>query len=128
MSPELLPLADVYVHASLLENCPMVLLEAARAKLPVAAVPAGGVPELLAASGGTAIDLNDPASLEPLLASPDARATSRAVARTAFERHFTRQAMIDAYVQTLELVPPTPEAGRPVTTATPILPSATTPV
>ncbi|HEY8748825.1 MAG TPA: glycosyltransferase family 4 protein [Tepidisphaeraceae bacterium] len=105
--PDLLPLADLYVHASLLENCPMVLLEAARAKLPVAAVPAGGVPELLAALGGTAIDLDNLASLEPLLASSEARAQAGAVARTAFERHFTRQAMIDAYVQTLELVPGT---------------------
>jgi len=85
----------------------MVLLEAARAKLPVAAVPAGGVPELLAALGGTAIDLDNLASLEPLLASSEARAQAGAVARTAFERHFTRQAMIDAYVQTLELVPGT---------------------
>jgi glycosyltransferase involved in cell wall biosynthesis len=100
---DLLPLADLYVHASLLENCPMVILEAARAGLPIAAVPAGGVPELLKALGGTALNLDDESSLDPLLASAPARAAAGAVAREAFERHFTRDAMIEAYMRTLEL-------------------------
>ena len=43
--PALLGAADIYVHYSSLENCPVVLLEAGRAALPVAAIPAGGVPE-----------------------------------------------------------------------------------
>jgi len=101
--PDLLPLADLYVHASLLENCPIVLLEAARAGLPVAAVPAGGVPELLAALDGTAINLDDPACLDRLLTNPAVRKSSGQIARSAFERHFTREAMIEAYVRTLRL-------------------------
>ena len=101
--PDLLPLADLYVHASLLENCPIVLLEAARAGLPVAAVPAGGVPELLAVLEGTPIELTDPTCLDALLTNSATRKTSGQVARAAFERHFTREAMIEAYVRTLDL-------------------------
>ena len=37
------------MHYATLENCPLVLIEAARAGVPVAAIPAGGVPELQAA-------------------------------------------------------------------------------
>jgi glycosyltransferase involved in cell wall biosynthesis len=101
--PDILPLADVYVHASLLENCPMVLLEAARAGLPVAAVPAGGVPELLEKLHGTPIDLENETSLDSLLANSTNRSQSGRLARDAFDRHFTREAMIDAYVRALEL-------------------------
>jgi len=101
----LLPLADLYVHASLLENCPIVLLEAARAGLPVAAVPAGGVPELLDALGGAALNLDDPASLRSLLADPAARAQAGRAARDAFERHFTCEAMVAEYVRTLRPAP-----------------------
>jgi glycosyltransferase involved in cell wall biosynthesis len=101
--PDLLPLADLYVHASLLENCPIVLLEAARAGLPVAAVPAGGVPELLAALEGSELSLEDPGCLDELLTNPAARKSSGQVARTAFDRDFTREAMINAYVRTLGL-------------------------
>ncbi|HSZ54073.1 MAG TPA: glycosyltransferase family 4 protein [Tepidisphaeraceae bacterium] len=100
--PELLPLADIYAHASLLENCPIVLLEAARAGLAMAAVPAGGVPELLEALGGTPLDLNRPASLTPLLTSANRRAEAGAFARSAFERCFTQQAMVARYRQVLE--------------------------
>jgi len=101
--PDILPLADVYVHASLLENCPMVLLEAARAGLPVAAVPAGGVPELLEQLHGTPIDLEDETSLDSLLSNAANRSQSGRLAREAFDRHFTREVMIDAYVRVLEL-------------------------
>jgi glycosyltransferase involved in cell wall biosynthesis len=100
--PELLPLADIYVHASLLENCPIVLLEAARAGLPVAAVPAGGVPELLDVLGGTALDLENPASLTALLESAERRAEAGSVAHASFERNFTLEAMVAQYLRTLE--------------------------
>jgi glycosyltransferase involved in cell wall biosynthesis len=101
--PALLPLADVYAHASLLENCPIVLLEAARAGLPIAAVPAGGVPELLEALGGTPLDSQQPASIAPLLASPERRADAGRTAKAAFERRFTTEAMVAEYVRILEL-------------------------
>jgi glycosyltransferase involved in cell wall biosynthesis len=98
----ILPVSDIYVHASLLENCPIVMLEAARAGLPVAAIPAGGVPELLEALGGAALDPQDQASLKPLLSSPVARAQAGRAARAAFERHFTAEAMVANYVNVLQ--------------------------
>lgn len=100
--PALLPLADVYVHASLLENCPIVLLEAARAGLALAAVPAGGVAELLEVLAGTPLDLQRPDSLAPLLASAERRAAAGSAARSAFQRSFTQEAMVARYMQVLE--------------------------
>ena len=106
----LLPLADIYVHASLLENCPIVLLEAARACLPIAAAPAGGVPELLEKLGGTALDSADARSIEDLLSSVEARRKAGAIARQRFEQHFTRDVMIAQYARAL-LVDPIPQGG-----------------
>src|SRR5207302_297008 len=60
--PALLNLADVYVHYARLESCPMVLLEAARAARPWAAIPAGGIGELQSRLGGVALDEDDPAA------------------------------------------------------------------
>ena len=99
----LLPLADMYVHASLLENCPIVLLEAARASLPIAAAPAGGVPELLEKLSGTALDLTDARSLDSLLASADARREAGREARRLFEEYFTREVMIARYAEALQV-------------------------
>ena len=50
--PDVLPLADVYVHSALAENCPVAVIEAARAGLPWAAVPAAGIVELQRELGG----------------------------------------------------------------------------
>jgi glycosyltransferase involved in cell wall biosynthesis len=111
--PELLPLADIYVHASLLENCPIVLLEAARAGLPIAAVPAGGVPELLEVLRGTTLDPMQPASLAPLLTSAAARAEAGRVARLAFEQHFTEEAMVDGYARILQSTAPSGGSAVP---------------
>ena len=105
--PDLLALSDLYVHASLLENCPMALLEAARAGLPVAAAPAGGVPELLEALNGVAIDVDDPAAslatLRPLLRNRPDRARAGQSARILFEQRFTREAMTCQYLRALGL-------------------------
>lgn len=105
--PDLLALSDLYIHAAMLENCPMSLLEAARAGLPVAAAPGGGVPELLAAIGGLVIDLKSPAAalaaLRPLLADGSARARAGQVARQAFECQFTGEVMVRDYVRALGL-------------------------
>ncbi len=104
--PALLAAADVYVHYSLLENCPLVLIEAARAGLPVAAVPAGGVPELQNALD-CKFDL-DPADvtgsaarLSPLLTSENFRHECGARAKAAFERTFTQESMTQAYLNAL---------------------------
>ena len=122
--PTLLSLADVYVHYSKLENCPVILLEAARAGLPIAAIPAGGVGEI-GEKLGTLIRLNEGdvstslEALRPLLmdsANPHpkplpeyrergkcARATIGKQAREGFEAHFTRDAMIAQYIEALDL-------------------------
>jgi glycosyltransferase involved in cell wall biosynthesis len=105
--PDILALSDLYIHAAMLENCPMSLLEAARAALPVAAAPGGGVPELLAAIGGSAIDLESPAAalatLRPLLSNASARARAGQVARQAFECQFTGEVMVRDYICALGL-------------------------
>jgi glycosyltransferase involved in cell wall biosynthesis len=106
----LLPLADVYVHASLLENCPIVLLEAARASLPIAAAPAGGVPELLDKLGGTALNLTDARSLDKLLSSAEARHQAGAKVREQFEQYFTRELMIGRYAEALQVTISNPGA------------------
>lgn len=45
----LLPLADIYVHYAKVENLPLSVLEAARAGLPLACTPAGGVRKMMVA-------------------------------------------------------------------------------
>lgn len=104
---DLLGIADLYVHYAAMENCPMVLIEAARAGLPVAAAASGGVPELLAELGGTPLDSADPtrslAALRPLLTDSHRRAQAAARARERFQRRFTREAMVGQYLRVLGL-------------------------
>ena len=104
--PSLLLLADLYVHYANLENCPLVLIEAARAMLPIAAVPTGGVPELL-----DALDCKfeiDPADvrgtlerLRPLLEGAALRKQVGTRAQEAYRRTFTADAMTRAYLDAL---------------------------
>lgn len=107
--PALLPLADIYVHYASLENCPTVLLEAARAALPIAALPTGGVPELLAELGGVALDPKEAArsmvAIRPLLEQVHVRLELGRQARSSFARLFTDQAMVAQYLRVLELEP-----------------------
>ena len=104
----LLPLADLYVHYASLENCPLVLLEAARAGLAVAAVPTGGVPELQAAldckfdiiPADTRESLN---RLRPLLEDANFRRAAGKRAAEAFRKTFSRDAMTQAYLRALTM-------------------------
>jgi len=100
-----LPACDIYVHGALLENCPMVILEAARARLPIVASPTGGVSELLTVLNGVPLQLDDPdasmAALKPLLTDAEMRAARGGAARAAFERRFTRDAMLAEYLRIL---------------------------
>jgi glycosyltransferase involved in cell wall biosynthesis len=104
--PALLPLADVYIHFAALENCPLALIEAARAGLPFAAVPAGGVPELQSALE-CKIELQPHdhrqslANLRPLLESAANRKSTGQRAREQFVATFTRPAMAQAYLKAL---------------------------
>lgn len=107
--PALLPLADVYMHYATIENCPMVLLEAARAALPIAALPAGGVAELLAELAGVPLDPGDVAqslgAIRPLLEQVHVRQELGRRARSSFARLFTDQAMVAQYLRALDLKP-----------------------
>jgi glycosyltransferase involved in cell wall biosynthesis len=104
--PALLPLADLYIHYAALENCPLALIEAARAGLAFAAVPAGGVPELQRALDCTCElqphDLRASMdNIRPLLDKPTLRQAAGARAREKFKSTFTREAMTKAYLEAL---------------------------
>lgn len=105
--PALLPLADLYVHYAALENCPLALIEAARAGLAFAAVPAGGVPELQRALDCRyELQPHDLRSsmdnIRPLLDDPALRKSAGGRARDRFAAAFTRDAMTAAYLAAME--------------------------
>lgn len=90
----------------------MVLLEAARAGLPIAAVAAGGVPELLAELGGVPLPADTAGSLavlRPLLADNGLRARLGRSARETFHRRFTVDAMAAEYRRVLGFASPARE-------------------
>jgi len=104
--PALLKISDLYLHYAKLENCPVVLLEAARAGVPFAAIPAGGIGELQRALG-LQIELDEHdrekslRALESLLNDADLRRESGARIRAAFKEKFTTVAMAQSYVREL---------------------------
>jgi glycosyltransferase involved in cell wall biosynthesis len=107
--PAILPLADLYVHYASLENCPLALIESARAGVPFAAVPAGGVPELQTALGCridlTPHDLRQSLdNLRPLLENGERRRQQGQIARERFVATFTHQAMTCAYLEALSTI------------------------
>lgn len=109
--PALLGAADIYIHYATAENCPVVLVEAARAALPVAAMPAGGVPELQREIGGIDLSLAGDldvslAALRPVLKDPAIRKDYGDRARQAYERRFALDAMVAAYLQAIEAAEP----------------------
>ena len=104
-----MPLADLYVHYATLENCPLALIEAARAGVPFAAVPNGGVPELQAAMG-CRVDITphdvrqSMENLRPLLSDPLRRHELRRDVRQKFTTTFTHSAMTQAYINALSTI------------------------
>ena len=107
--PSILSTADLYVHYAKAENCPIALLEAARAGLPIAAVPAGGAREILEKLGGIAIlpEALDQslADIAPLLHDADLRKQGGCATHQAFTDHFTLDAMVNGYCRVLGLEP-----------------------
>jgi glycosyltransferase involved in cell wall biosynthesis len=104
--PSLLGLADLYVHYAKVESLGIALLEAARAGLPVAAVPAGGVSEVLDGLGSTLIlTAHDVATSATVLCSvardPDRLRQMGQRARQGFETSFTQEAMANSYLAIL---------------------------
>jgi len=94
---------DVLVHASLeFDPFPTVLIEAARAGIPVVASARGGAGEIVIhADTGFLFRPDDPATglahLRRLLADASLRAAMGAAARKRFVRHFTVQRMVEDY-------------------------------
>lgn len=105
--PSILPNADLYVHYAKAENCPIALLEAARAGLPVAAVPAGGAGEILEKLGGLPIlsDALDQSidKIAAVLQNANLRKQLGAAAKQSFVRHFTLEVMVSEYRRVLGL-------------------------
>ncbi|MBV8780281.1 MAG: glycosyltransferase family 4 protein [Phycisphaerae bacterium] len=104
--PAILAASDLYIHYAKLENCPVALIEAARAGLPVATVPAGGAAEVLQAlRAGVLLDPDDlelsAAKLSVLVANSSVRRSVGAASAEGFRERFTRQAMVSAYLDTL---------------------------
>jgi glycosyltransferase involved in cell wall biosynthesis len=104
--PALLEIADLYLHYATLENCPIVLLEAARAGLPFAAIAAGGIAELQARlECELVLDGSDVrkslAALDPVLNRADVREELSRRVRSNFQKYFTLQAMTAAYLDVL---------------------------
>lgn len=108
--PAVLAASDVYVHYATIESFGLVLLEAARAALPVAAVPVGGAAEVLAQLAGTPLPAGDgegfARALRPLVEDSALRAEHGRRAHRRFERSFTRSRMIDGYLRALGLASP----------------------
>jgi glycosyltransferase involved in cell wall biosynthesis len=104
--PALLALSDLYIHYAKLENCPVALLEAARAGVASATLPAGGAAEILAALGAGVLlntDLEKCAqSLLPLLNDAAARQEMGRRAREGFLERFTQDAMVRQYLGQLQ--------------------------
>jgi glycosyltransferase involved in cell wall biosynthesis len=104
----LLPLADLYVHYAKKENCPVALIEAARAGLPIAAIPTGGTGELLEQLGPTIrlheSDVNASMKLlRPILSDAAVRRAAGSNTQQRFQQRFSREAMVAAYVEALAL-------------------------
>jgi glycosyltransferase involved in cell wall biosynthesis len=95
--PALLALADIYVHGALAENCPVAVIEAARAGLPWAAVPAAGIVELQQHLGGC-VPLDE---LPSLVADAERRSELGRAAAANFRAGFTRTAMVRRYMDVL---------------------------
>jgi len=104
--PALLDIADLYIHYATAESFGTVLVEAARAGIPSADVPVGGILEVQRRlQGSIPLDASHRrASLEvlkPLLDDPAMRADVGRRAQINFRRYFTQEAMVDAYLRTL---------------------------
>jgi glycosyltransferase involved in cell wall biosynthesis len=104
--PAILGLTDLYVHYATLENCPLSIIESARAGVPFAAVPTGGVPELQAAFD-CRFELSPHdhrGSIEAIRGLLESAADRRAAGQRARERFnatFTRDAMTRRYIDVL---------------------------
>ena len=130
--PALLAASDLYVHYAKLENCPVVLLEAARAGVPAMTPPAGGAAEILAALGaGVLLNLDDldktTRSLSRLMTDTGYRRDMGQKARAGFLDRFAQDAMAREYIRALQSAGASLASGRPEVAPVRISPAAITP-
>lgn len=90
----LLPGHRAYVHAAVMENLPLAIIEAMACGLPVLAAPVGGIPEIISdGDEGLYWPLDDPSEgarkLVALLEDGGLYATMAAAAKRRFEEHFS---------------------------------------
>lgn len=90
---ELLPRHRVYVHSSVMENCPFAVIEAFRSGLPVVTGAVGGIPEVVGAGkAGRFWDLGDAEAgarvLSALLEDETERAAAADAATARFREKF----------------------------------------
>jgi glycosyltransferase involved in cell wall biosynthesis len=109
--PALLRLSDLYVHYATSESCSITLLEAARAGLPIAAVPLGGTPEVLAGLGGGIelpgddIDLAI-ARIRPYIEQHTLRKELGVRMHSYFTSIFTLDMMVSSYLRATRFLDP----------------------
>ena len=106
---ELLAGADAFVHPSLVDAFPTVLLEAMAAGLPVVASGVGGIPEIVSPGvTGKLVPPGDPdalaSALNTLLADPGAMARMSEAAQQRARREFSAQAWLARLGQLYEQV------------------------
>jgi glycosyltransferase involved in cell wall biosynthesis len=89
---------DVFVHPSLDDAFPTVLLEAMAAGLPVVASRVGGIPEIVSESTGILVPPGDPAALADAMTKIDPHMSIAARERA------TREFSIDAWIARLDTV------------------------
>jgi glycosyltransferase involved in cell wall biosynthesis len=105
-APEVLPQLRIFVLTSWFENCPMALLEAMMAGVPVVVTGVGGVPELVADTA-LVVPPGDPDALadalrrllEDTALAADLGARARARALTEFTAERNARSMIDLYTR-----------------------------
>jgi glycosyltransferase involved in cell wall biosynthesis len=95
--------ADIFLHTSLEESCPMVLIEAMAMGIPsVAGEKAGGIPWMLENGGGRLVDIEDVGqinkALQELMQPETYKKVSREARQIAIQR-FSKDAVLDQYIQ-----------------------------
>ncbi len=130
--PAVLGASDLYIHYAKLENCPVVLLEAARAGLPAMTPPAGGAAEILNALGaGVLLNLDDldktTRSLSRLMTDAAYRREMGQKARAGFLDRFAQDAMAREYIRALQSAGASLASGRPASAPVRLAPALIAP-
>ncbi|MBN1361925.1 MAG: glycosyltransferase family 4 protein [Sedimentisphaerales bacterium] len=108
--PSLMAIMDVFVLASVLESCPVVVLEAMAMGIPVVATDVGAVSELLAnGTAGTIVPIRDPdaiarAVIEDLTGPPQRVRAMTQAARGRVEEVFALDKIADRQKDLYEVV------------------------